>query len=323
VTYAVRLTVAHVLRHAPAQSAQGRDAALVDIAQDLLLRHLTDTEVLSHVAFKGGTALRKLYAGADGRFSTDLDFAVKGVGDDPGTVTELLVETIDGAVVGPFRFGVSERRGRYSVTYDSDLGAVTYLKSQLDIGPPPWLAPEQRPWVPLPVHGSYGGPLPSLDLVCLEENLAEKIARLNRRTPARDVYDLVWVAERYARRPGNLVEWPLVRRLAVLKCWVDTYGLAASGSVWKRAEDPRPFDPDHWLRKRRRGDFDDEDIGLLANPAPDLDDLADAMRSAYSFLAELDPDERHVVEGGGAVRPDALRLLAALPGGRLGLGTCW
>ena len=44
-TYEVRLTQGHVLRHAPAQSPQGRDAAVIDIAQDLLLRHLSECGV--------------------------------------------------------------------------------------------------------------------------------------------------------------------------------------------------------------------------------------------------------------------------------------
>jgi predicted nucleotidyltransferase component of viral defense system len=83
--YDVRLTQGHVLRHAPAQSPQGRDAAVIDIAQDLLLRHLSERGALTLVAFKGGTALRKVYAGAGGRFSTDLDFSVATLDDVPTT----------------------------------------------------------------------------------------------------------------------------------------------------------------------------------------------------------------------------------------------
>lgn len=70
-TYEVTVRIGHVLRHAPA-GGQGREAALIDIAQDLLLRRLHDDGLLSMLAFKGGTALRKLYAGAQGRFSVDL-----------------------------------------------------------------------------------------------------------------------------------------------------------------------------------------------------------------------------------------------------------
>ena len=97
------------MRHAPAQSAQGRGAALVDIAQELLLRHLSERGVLTMVAFKGGTALRKVYAGAAGRFSTDLDFAVASLDDDPDAVIGLLVDEIHGTQLGPFTFGVETR----------------------------------------------------------------------------------------------------------------------------------------------------------------------------------------------------------------------
>ena len=95
-TYAVRLTQDHLLRHAPARSTQGRDAAIIDIAQDLLLRHLSERGPLTLVVVKGGTALRKVYAGVSGRFSTDLDFAIASLDDDPGTIATLLAEEIDG-----------------------------------------------------------------------------------------------------------------------------------------------------------------------------------------------------------------------------------
>ena len=76
----VNITPAHVLRHAPPGArAQGREAAVVDIAQDLLLRHLHQIGLMDELVFKGGTALRKLYAGNAGRFSLDLDFSVRGL----------------------------------------------------------------------------------------------------------------------------------------------------------------------------------------------------------------------------------------------------
>ena len=52
--------------------------------------------------------------------------------------------------------------------------------------------------------------------------MAEKIARLTRRTPARDVYDLVWLA---TTSPHSGFDRALVRRLAVLKNWTDQHGL--------------------------------------------------------------------------------------------------
>lgn len=64
----IRLTRAHLLRHLPrGAGSQGQEAVLVDVAQDLLLRELHRVGLMHDLVFKGGTALRKLYAGNAGR----------------------------------------------------------------------------------------------------------------------------------------------------------------------------------------------------------------------------------------------------------------
>jgi len=72
----------------------GCEAALVDIAQDLILRELHMIGLLGELVFKGGTSLRKLYAGNAGRFSLDLDFSVREIGADTETVLDLLTEHV-------------------------------------------------------------------------------------------------------------------------------------------------------------------------------------------------------------------------------------
>lgn len=122
------------------------------------------------VAFKGGTALRKLYAGARGRFPTDLDFCVANLADDPEDVRRLIAGAIEGRRIGPFRYRLEDRRGRTHIVYANDLGLdVGELRSKLDVGPPAWLPPTPRAWVPLPTHQRYGGPLPEILTVRLEE----------------------------------------------------------------------------------------------------------------------------------------------------------
>lgn len=244
-SYDIRLTIAHIARHTPpGAGAQGRDAAIIDIAQDLLLRHLHGVGVLDSLAFKGGTSLRKLYAGNQGRFSLDLDFSGVAVGADPDDALTDLIAAIDATAIGPFRYGVIERRGKWTLTYEHSFGGDTGgLQSKLDLNPPPWLPPVHRGWVHLPVHAQYGQPpLPQLQIVRLEENLAEKIARLNRTTPARDMYDLRWVMDN-AGVTGRL-DLPLLRRRAVLKIWVDANGAHAGGSYWKPGHEGPPFEPE-------------------------------------------------------------------------------
>ena len=51
----------HIARHTPRDAgAQGREAAVIDVAQDLLLQHMHEIGALDTLAIKGGAAIRKL-----------------------------------------------------------------------------------------------------------------------------------------------------------------------------------------------------------------------------------------------------------------------
>lgn len=101
----------HIARHTPRNAgAQGREAAVVDVAQDLLLTHLHDEGVLKGVAIKGGTAIRKLYAGNEGRFSLDLDFSIADIGAERDEAISSFVSEVNGLTIGPFSYGTKERR---------------------------------------------------------------------------------------------------------------------------------------------------------------------------------------------------------------------
>lgn len=314
----ITLTLGQIARHTPpGAGVDGRDAAVIDIAQDLLLRELHLRGALGQLVFKGGTSLRKLYAGNQGRFSLDLDFSVASPADDPDTVMLDLVSEIDGTAVGPFAYGVRERRGKWWLTIASEFaGTGSTLSSKLDVSPPPWLDPVRRPWVRMPVHAAYGQPgLPELQVVRLEENIAEKISRLNRTTTARDLYDLAWLAS-HQREIGGL-DAALIRRLVVLKIWTDARGVTAASARWKPGHEPRSFDPGEWLRERTAAEVDLADIGALAVPAPSLADLNATIQTHYGFLRDLDPAERQLADAREQDRHLALRLLAELPGARL------
>ena len=106
----ITLTVGWISRHTPpGAGVDGRDAAVIDIAQDLLLRDLHERGSLDALVFKSGTSLRKLYAGNQGRFSLDLDFSVADPTSDTDTVVLQLVSDIDGTSIGPFTYICSNR----------------------------------------------------------------------------------------------------------------------------------------------------------------------------------------------------------------------
>ncbi|MFT4083948.1 MAG: nucleotidyl transferase AbiEii/AbiGii toxin family protein [Nocardioides sp.] len=314
----ITLTLGWLGRHTPpGAGVDGRRAAEIDIAQDLLLRELHQHGVLEALVFKGGTSLRKLYAGNQGRFSLDLDFSVADPASDPDTVVLELIGEIEGLRVGPFTYGIAERRGKWWLTIDSDLNdEESGLASKIDVSPPPWLTPVRRGWVPMPVHNTYGEPgQPELQVIRLEENIAEKVSRLNRTTTARDLYDLAWLATH--QRDVGVLDTDLIRRLAVLKIWVDAHGVSSATCAWRPGHEPRSFDPDQWLRTRGVAEVDLDDIGALAVPTPSLDDLNATINAHFGFLRELDSDEKQLATARQQDRPLALRLLAELPGYRL------
>lgn len=306
-----RITTGWLARHTP-QGPGGRQAALIDIAQDLLLARLYQQGIFDHLVFKGGTALRKLYAGNAGRFSTDLDFSVRNPDDDPEAVAGLLRDEIDGQDIDGFTYFIGDHRGRAQVRYETPLGDVGNLTTKLDIGPAPWLPPDQRAWIRLPVHAAYELP-PAIPAMSLVENMAEKAARLTRRTPARDVYDLAWIS---STSPHSAFDRPLVRRLAVLKNWVDQHGLSSPPATWRPVTGAVPYDPGRWQTTRHATDFDEDSIGILAVPPPSLDALGEQLRTHYGFLADLDATELRIVAGGAASRNLVLEAITSLPGSR-------
>lgn len=184
-----RLTAGYLARHIPPGSRLGLDIAVLDIAQDFLLSHLEELGFFSDlIVFKGGTALRKFFAGSEGRFSTDLDLASRDLAIDRDELAGLIAEQT-AVSLGPFDFQPRENRGRWTIKVRSEFGDPA-IGIKLDVGPPCWLAPEERPFVKTPAQSRYGFVPPAVPVMRLEEILAEKVARLTRVATARDASDL-------------------------------------------------------------------------------------------------------------------------------------
>ena len=302
------LTAGYIQRHIPPQSKLDVRVALLDIAQDFLLAHLHERGVFDEfVVFKGGTALRKLYAGAAGRFSTDIDLAARALDTDRQTVAAMIAAESN-VTLGPFTFAPQEIRGRWQIAVESPWGRPDQT-IKLDVGPPCWLEAADRPFVLHGTHTRYGFALPALPCMRLEEILAEKIARLSRVATARDASDLVWAAE---TTPHSQFDRGLVRRLATLKVWVDSQGLQP---CWMTAIAPAPFDPNVWLAARDQ--WDDEQIGMLTHPAPTLKALESALQRYHGWLRDLTPDEIQWARADARDRRQVIAAIQALPNGAL------
>jgi predicted nucleotidyltransferase component of viral defense system len=286
------ITEGYLVRHYQGRSG-GRGPALIDIAQDHLLFHLSERGLFDlGVALKGGTAIRKLRAGTLGRFSTDLDFT--GLDD---AAAELLLEAVDGAVVGPFTFASrpldDTRRVQLSIT--SPFGSPD-VPARLDLGRRPlWLMPETLRPISLPIHRRYDFVLPAVPTARIEEVVAEKLARYRRTSLARDLYDLAWLAS----RP---FDESLVRHVVVLKVWND---------VVREGLGSGPFDPEEILRARSEKEFQPEAIGYLT-AAVDLPGWVRKTRERYAFLRDLDDLEIRISRCSRGEAWEVERAIAAL-----------
>lgn len=289
----MRLTEGHLARHYQGRKG-GRGPALLDIAQDHALAHLHSIGVFGNgLVFKGGTSLRKFRAGAAGRFSTDLDFHAP---DDETTIQ--LMSALADATVDGFAFQITDLDGdgrRAILHVDTPLGRPD-VGARIEVSQRPLLLPFERlPLVPLPVHARYDITIPTTPVVAIEEAIAEKLARFRRVSLARDLYDLVW----FAQRP---LDESLVRRLWVLKTYLDV------------VDDGRgrgPIRPVEVLAERDPRRFAAEGIGYLTQPVDVAGWLA-TVRRRYRFLAQLRPDEERWAACNAAHRREVLAAAATL-----------
>jgi predicted nucleotidyltransferase component of viral defense system len=269
-----RITEGHLARHYQGVRG-GRDAALLDIAQDHALHLLHNAGLFGRgLVFKGGTALRKFRAGNAGRFSTDLDFAAP---DEEVALAAL--QALDGVGVEGFIFAIenlSDDGRRGDLLVDTPFGRPQ-LGAKIELARHALsLAPEILDPVRLPIHDRYDFVLPTTPVVRVEEAVAEKLARYRRVSLARDLYDLQWFAT------SGALDESLVRRLWVLKVYRDVV-VDTRGS--------KPVDPQEILRPRDESEFRREDIGYLTKPVR-LKDWIAIIRSRYAFLAHLDAAEQ-------------------------------
>lgn len=252
------------------------DIAEREIILAYVLRILADAGLLDQLAFKGGTAIRKLHLGGIGRFSLDLDFtALRDTEPDSlvldlvGVLHEQTHYGLTFMVPSPDYYATADSCGA-EMTYHHDWVTAGRFGVQISFRAPPLLPVEPAPLLRERYFDWMEVQPPTVLALDLHEVIGEKIRAAAQRSRVRDLYDLYQLA----RRPYDRAR---VRRIAILKCWETCYA----------------FDPSAFLEGLSERKYDWFDLARLVrrDRLVTPDEILQSLRQAYVFLRELTPEE--------------------------------
>jgi predicted nucleotidyltransferase component of viral defense system len=299
------MLTANDLRKVAARSG-ARDIGNVEI--DVILTHLlqlfTDKRVMDHLAFKGGTMLRKMVFGPRGRLSTDLDFTCRTdihVDDLMMMMLEALSESFHGL---SFRFDkdkdwylTDDGCAANPVCFHDDNKKGVKIKLQVSTREKPVMPVAPVAQIAQDYFGQLGFEPAAIPSLAFEEVVAEKIRAASQRSKIRDLHDLAEIANRALNRD-------LIRALAVLKLWNSGGPGLDHDRLCDRARDGRDYDISdlaNLLRKDQR---------------PDLSDMIRRVVDGYRFLGDLSEAEQALASDAAKKnRREAEELIAALRAG--------
>ncbi|MFY9923865.1 MAG: nucleotidyl transferase AbiEii/AbiGii toxin family protein [Opitutaceae bacterium] len=269
------------LRQAAARSG-ARDISVVEI--DVMLTHLLqlfhERGLTDHLAFKGGTFLRKMIFGSRGRLSTDLDFTCRtDISLDDLTLN--LLEALNQDYRG-LSFHFNRDRDWYltedgcaanPVLIHADNLAGVRIKIQISTREFPIRTVAAMPQLVQSYFSHLDFVPAAIPSLALEEVIAEKIRAASQRSKIRDLYDLSEIAARPLQRD-------LIRALAVLKLW--------------HSQGPG-FDFSRFRGRIESGqDYDLLDLRnlLRRDQSPDLDGMIARVVQNFQFLGQMTEAER-------------------------------
>ncbi len=250
-----------------------------DVVLTYALHALLESGAAAHLAFKGGTCLRKMVFGSSGRFSEDLDFTLHSAEPDDDVLVRV-VEVFNREHHG-IHFAFDEY---YKTDGDTSFGGEvgyqhTWNKSGLFRFQ---VSLRERPTLPVaPTAMQHQAYFPHLEFQPFEvpslgtlEMVAEKIRAAYQRAKVRDLYDL----HRFAAKPFDI---ELLRRLVVVKLW----------------QSRDPFDPEALFTRLRGNNYDWDDLRRLIRASEQVNaaEILAGVETRFADLRNLSALEREVI----------------------------
>jgi len=254
-----------------------------DVVLTYVLRILADAGLLSRLAFKGGTCIRKVFLGRSGRFSEDLDFTAVGV-TDPEDLILSIAQVFDGRTHYGITFSIStgdfyvrdDRRACGArVAYAHAWNPTAQFSLDVSLREEPLLGVQNQGLLSEGYFKSLEFAPPEVQTLRFEEVIAEKIRAAYQRRSVRDIYDLYL----FRQKP---FERQLVRALVVLKLW-------SVGDT---------FDPERFLPGLASERYDWGDLARLLrrDRRSETKAVVASCLSDYGFLRGLAPDEMELAQ---------------------------
>lgn len=159
-----------------------------DVALSVALKTLANSKLGKHVAFKGGTAIRKIYF-EEARFSDDLDFNVIRLAKSE--CLKLLKEALENKSIDGIDFGKVEEEKttaglKAAVKFIGPLAYAQRIRFDFNFRENFAQTPTRTALI-----GAYGISRAEISVLSIEEIFAEKLHALSSRSAPRDLYD-VW-----------------------------------------------------------------------------------------------------------------------------------
>ena len=244
------------------------------VEQDLIISRAV-VEIFSHpvlaseLAFRGGTALYKLYLKPPGRYSEDIDL-VRMHSGPAGHVMDALRQVLD-PWLGKPKWKQSRRSIKFLYRFDSADTPPLRMTLKIEINPNEHFSVFGYEKIPFSVDSSWFSGSTDVVTYSLDELLGTKLRALYQRKKGRDLFDLATALDSASVNPDRII--------AAFTEYLKLEGHTVTRALFERNMENKLQDPG----------FEDDIVPLLA-PGQHWD-MEESARKVSARLIELLPGE--------------------------------
>lgn len=292
------LTTQQIRRIADQSGARDIEKVETDIILTHLLQLFHEKGITEHIAFKGGTMLRKMIFGPRGRYSTDLDFTLRSDVTDE-QVMEMVLDALSGSYHG-ISFKIDNKDWDFTDNSFFANPVCSHAGNEKGIRVKIQVSLREKPILPVravpQIQQGYFKELPfepaDIPSLAQEEVLSEKMRAASQRAKIRDLHDL-------SQAVNVKFDRELTRSLAVIKLWESDKDNLDYSQFAKQVEGGKDYalnDLRNLLRKDEQ---------------PDLQVMIKRVTENYRWLGQTTGLEKKITQDSKRTRKDEIAALKA------------